>query len=75
MLVVSDDNDEVKKNSRAKDTTAPEKKAAESASTRSDGIVSILTIERVTPEHTGNYTCAPSNARQASVLVHVVDGE
>ena len=42
---------------------------------RSDGVVSTLSIEHAGGAHSGNYTCAPSNARPDSVLVHVVDGE
>ena len=36
--------------------------------------VSKLRIDDVTRFNSGNYTCAPSNARAASVMVHVVDG-
>ena len=25
--------------------------------------------------HSGNYTCAPSNAKKTSIMVHVVDGK
>ena len=40
------------------------------------GIVSTLTVDDVIKHvHSGNYTCAPSNARAASVMVHVVDGK
>jgi hypothetical protein len=40
------------------------------------GPVSTLAVARlVRKQHAGNYTCAPSNARPASVVVHVVDGE
>ncbi|KFB39196.1 AGAP008734-PA-like protein [Anopheles sinensis] len=36
---------------------------------------SILTIKEVHLRHAGNYTCAPSNARPASITVHVLQGE
>ncbi|CAD7086357.1 unnamed protein product [Hermetia illucens] len=36
---------------------------------------SILTIEKVHFNHAGNYTCAPSNTRAASITVHVLRGE
>ncbi|XP_075215045.1 zwei Ig domain protein zig-8-like [Lycorma delicatula] len=29
----------------------------------------------LSPAHPGNYTCAPSNARPASINVHILDGE
>lgn len=35
---------------------------------------SILTIKEVSFKHVGNYTCAPSNARQTSITVHVLRG-
>lgn len=34
-----------------------------------------LTIQEVHFKHAGNYSCAPSNARQASITVHVLRGE
>ncbi|KAM8715433.1 hypothetical protein ACLKA7_002480 [Drosophila subpalustris] len=37
--------------------------------------MSVLTIKTVTFHHAGNYTCAPSNARPASITVHVLRGE
>lgn len=37
-------------------------------------LVSKLFVDNVQKSHSGNYTCAPSNAKPASVLVHVVDG-
>ncbi|XP_053672222.1 uncharacterized protein LOC128722574 [Anopheles nili] len=36
---------------------------------------SVLTIKEVHLRHAGNYTCAPSNARPASITVHVLQGE
>lgn len=36
--------------------------------------ISILTIKQVNFLHVGNYTCAPSNAKQASITVHVLRG-
>ncbi|XP_035917188.1 Fc receptor-like protein 5 [Anopheles stephensi] len=36
---------------------------------------SILTVRNATARHGGNYTCAPANARQSSVYVHVLKGE
>ncbi|KAG4065331.1 hypothetical protein HA402_012773, partial [Bradysia odoriphaga] len=33
---------------------------------------SVLTIQEVHFKHAGNYTCAPSNARQTSITVHVL---
>ena len=41
----------------------------------SSPIVSTLSIDNVNGLHSGNYTCAPSNARAAAIMVHVVDGE
>lgn len=35
---------------------------------------SVLTIQEVHFKHAGNYTCAPSNARQTSITVHVLRG-
>ncbi|XP_037959151.1 probable serine/threonine-protein kinase roco9, partial [Teleopsis dalmanni] len=37
--------------------------------------ISKLTIQEVYLHHAGNYTCAPSNARSASISVHVLRGE
>ena len=49
-----------------------------SAPTLIDGVRSILvsklSIEDAVRSNSGNYTCAPSNARATSVMVHVVDG-
>ncbi|CAD7081826.1 unnamed protein product [Hermetia illucens] len=36
---------------------------------------SVLTVRNATMRHGGNYTCAPANARQSSVYVHVLKGE
>lgn len=36
---------------------------------------SVLTIQEVHLRHGGNYTCAPSNARPASITVHVLRGK
>ena len=58
-----------------------DKKAVEDGGDRDDkddndeGIVTTLSIDNVNRFHSGNYTCAPSNARQVSIMVHVVDGE
>lgn len=35
---------------------------------------SILTVRNATARHGGNYTCAPANARQSSIYVHVLKG-
>lgn len=37
--------------------------------------MSVLTIKTVSFHHAGNYTCAPSNARPASITVHVLRGK
>ena len=37
-------------------------------------LVSSLYIDTVKPEDAGKYTCAPSNARNHSVVVHVIKG-
>ena len=38
-------------------------------------LISTLSVENVKKEtHSGNYTCAPSNAKSTSIMVHVVDG-
>lgn len=37
--------------------------------------ISILSINDVNFLHVGNYTCAPSNAKQASITVHVLRGK
>ncbi|XP_053675372.1 titin-like [Anopheles nili] len=36
---------------------------------------SILTVRNATARHGGNYTCAPANARQSSIYVHVLKGQ
>jgi hypothetical protein len=36
---------------------------------------SVLTIREVNLKHAGNYTCAPSNTKSASITVHVLRGE
>ena len=46
-----------------------------SSSSSSSPVVSSLSIDDVSGLHSGNYTCAPSNARAAAIVVHVVDGE
>ncbi|XP_058451559.1 uncharacterized protein LOC131430523 [Malaya genurostris] len=38
-------------------------------------VTSVLTIKEVHSKHAGNYTCAPSNTRSASIIVHVLQGE
>jgi hypothetical protein len=37
-------------------------------------VVSVLEITTVMPDDAGTYTCAPSNARNHSVVVHVIQG-
>jgi hypothetical protein len=37
--------------------------------------VSTLMLEEVTRKQSGNYTCMPSNAKAASVRLHVIDGK
>ncbi|XP_076763461.1 opioid-binding protein/cell adhesion molecule [Xylocopa sonorina] len=36
---------------------------------------SILMVNKTKPSHGGNYTCAPSNAKPAYVMVHVIEEE
>lgn len=36
---------------------------------------SILMVNKTKPSHSGNYTCEPSNAKPAYVVVHVIEGE
>lgn len=36
---------------------------------------SILVVNKTKPSHGGNYTCAPSNAKPAYVMVHVIEEE
>ncbi|XP_055301147.1 uncharacterized protein LOC129567820 [Sitodiplosis mosellana] len=50
------------------------KKTSSSSSSQTPSI-SILTINEVSFLHVGNYTCAPSNAKQASITVHVLRDE
>jgi U3 small nucleolar RNA-associated protein 14 len=39
-------------------------------------LISTLSVENVKKQmHSGNYTCAPSNAKKTSIMVHVVDGK
>ncbi len=33
-----------------------------------------LTLNEVSRRHSGNYSCRPSNAKEASVRLHVIDG-
>lgn len=51
------------------------RKKSETEGEEDDSIVSTLSIDNVSRQHSGNYTCAPSNARQVSIMVHVVDGK
>ena len=37
-------------------------------------VVSMLEIQTVMPDDAGTYTCAPSNARNRSAVVHVIQG-
>ncbi|XP_076238512.1 neural cell adhesion molecule 2 [Calliopsis andreniformis] len=36
---------------------------------------SILMVKKTKPSHGGNYTCAPSNAKSAYVMVHIIEEE
>jgi len=36
---------------------------------------SMLTVNKTKLTHDGNYTCTPSNAKPASIMVHVIEGE
>ena len=38
-------------------------------------VVSMLEITTVMPDDAGTYTCAPSNAKNHSVVVHVIQGK
>ena len=49
--------------------------AAKGGSTLEKGVVTLLHIGHVGRANSGNYTCQPSNAKAASVVVHIVDGE
>ncbi|KAK7079750.1 hypothetical protein SK128_003108 [Halocaridina rubra] len=40
-----------------------------------DDHTSVFMVTRANRHHSGNYTCAPSNAKPASILVHVLNGE
>lgn len=44
-------------------------------SAESDYHYSELTILRATSKHSGNYSCVPSNALPASIVVHIFKGE
>ncbi|XP_055706783.1 uncharacterized protein LOC129803927 [Phlebotomus papatasi] len=44
-------------------------------STEPDYNYSELTIMRATKQHSGNYSCVPSNAQPASVTVHIFKGD
>ena len=41
----------------------------------SDEHTSVLLVTKATRQHSGNYTCLPSNAKPASILVHILNGE
>jgi hypothetical protein len=59
-------------------TATPPAAAARSKARRKHRIrpvvVSMLEIQTVMPDDAGVYTCAPSNARNHSVVVHVIQG-
>lgn len=40
-----------------------------------DTTISTLTLRDAQVHNSGKYTCSPSNARQASIRVHVLSGE
>ncbi|XP_063223201.1 zwei Ig domain protein zig-8 [Bacillus rossius redtenbacheri] len=40
-----------------------------------DGLTSWLRISHARPQDSGNYTCVPTIAKAASVMVHVINGE
>ncbi len=42
---------------------------------RRQEIRSTLTVRNAVPEHSGNYSCVPSNAEPASIQVFVSEGE
>ncbi|XP_053662760.1 uncharacterized protein LOC128711896 [Anopheles marshallii] len=44
-------------------------------STEADFHYSELTISQASKEHSGNYTCVPSNSQPASVVVHIFKGD
>lgn len=60
-------------NATISNKTASITKSKKSSSLTSS--ISILTINDVNFLHVGNYTCAPSNAKQASITVHVLRGK
>lgn len=35
---------------------------------------SVLVVEKVKLSHGANYTCSPSNARPAHIVIHVIEG-
>ena len=49
--------------------------ASRTADRKKPVVVSSLYIDTVTPKDAGTYTCAPSNARNHSVVVHVIKGK
>ncbi|XP_026470818.1 lachesin-like [Ctenocephalides felis] len=49
--------------------------AASMERTPDDSTIGILRIESAQREHSGNYTCHPSNLAPARVTLHVLDGE
>ena len=40
-----------------------------------DEHTSVLLVAKASRMHSGNYTCVPSNAKPASILVHILTGE
>ncbi|CAL4084460.1 unnamed protein product, partial [Meganyctiphanes norvegica] len=46
-----------------------------SSMVESDEHTSVLLVTSANTKHSGNYTCAPSNAKPASIRVHIIDGE
>lgn len=60
-------------NATATNKNAPLSKTKKSSYSQTPSI-SILTISEVSLKHAGNITCAPSNAKQASITVHVLRG-
>lgn len=40
-----------------------------------NGGLSVLFLSNVRPADSGNYTCAPSNARHSYINIHVLKGE
>ena len=41
----------------------------------SDEHTSVLLVTKADRQHSGNYTCFPSNAKPASILVHILNGK